>query len=180
LHRLTVALQRFRSTLNPMAPDRSQSDRTAVSVVGLLRRAARDDASLGNTFASVRQRVARHLLDLATSRLEASRTLTALVSQQDLANSVGSVRGVVARVLADLRSEHRRRGPQSWGSGCTRRLPWSPFSSNSSTERSVGMSIEEGPACSRSSRSATWRTSRSFRPTLPAPSSTWLAALTFS
>jgi CRP/FNR family transcriptional regulator, cyclic AMP receptor protein len=60
----------------------------------------------GNTFASVRQRVARHLLDLATSRLDASRTLTALVNQQDLANSVGSVREVVARVLAELRSEH--------------------------------------------------------------------------
>jgi CRP/FNR family transcriptional regulator, cyclic AMP receptor protein len=60
----------------------------------------------GNTFASVRQRVARHLLDLATSRLEASRTLTAAVNQQDLANSVGSVREVVARVLAEFRSEH--------------------------------------------------------------------------
>jgi CRP/FNR family cyclic AMP-dependent transcriptional regulator len=91
-----------------------------------VKRAARNDSSLawalaeesvhrlydaleelaGNTFASVRQRVARHLLDLATSRLEASRTLTALVNQQDLANSVGSVREVVARVLADLRSEH--------------------------------------------------------------------------
>jgi DNA-binding transcriptional regulator LsrR (DeoR family) len=31
--------------------------------------------------------------------------VTALVSQQDLANSVGSVREVVARVLAELRSE---------------------------------------------------------------------------
>src|SRR5215218_9625274 len=91
-----------------------------------VKRAARNDASLawalaeesvhrlydvleelaGNAFASVRQRVARHLLDLATSRLEASRTLTAFVSQQDLANSVGSVREVVARVLAELRSEH--------------------------------------------------------------------------
>ena len=60
----------------------------------------------GNTFASVRQRVARHLLDLATSRLGASRTLTASVNQQDLANSVGSVREVVARVLAELRAEH--------------------------------------------------------------------------
>jgi len=91
-----------------------------------VKRVARNDASLawalaeesvhrlydvleelaGNTFASVRQRVARHLLDLATSRLEASGTLTALVNQQDLANSVGSVREVVARVLAELRSEH--------------------------------------------------------------------------
>jgi CRP/FNR family transcriptional regulator, cyclic AMP receptor protein len=58
----------------------------------------------GNTFASVRQRVARHLLDLAASRGEAGRTLTALVNQQDLANSVGSVREVVARVLAEFRA----------------------------------------------------------------------------
>ena len=60
----------------------------------------------GNTFASVRQRVTRHLLDLATSRLEASGTLAALVNQQNLANSVGSVREVVARVLAELRAEN--------------------------------------------------------------------------
>jgi CRP/FNR family transcriptional regulator len=59
----------------------------------------------GNAFASVRQRVARHLLDLATSRLGVTRTLTASVNQQDLANSVGSVREVVARVLAELRVE---------------------------------------------------------------------------
>jgi len=91
-----------------------------------VKRAARNDASLawalaeesvhrlydvleelaGNTFASVRQRVARHLLDLATSSQGESRTLTARVNQQDLANSVGSVREVVARVLAELRTEH--------------------------------------------------------------------------
>jgi CRP/FNR family transcriptional regulator, cyclic AMP receptor protein len=59
----------------------------------------------GNTFASVRQRVARHLLDLAASRPGASGQLTAPVSQQDLANSVGSAREVVARVLAELRAE---------------------------------------------------------------------------
>jgi CRP/FNR family transcriptional regulator, cyclic AMP receptor protein len=59
----------------------------------------------GNAFASVRQRVARHLLDLAASHPAADGRLTALVSQQDLANSVGSVREVVARVLADLRAE---------------------------------------------------------------------------
>jgi CRP/FNR family transcriptional regulator len=35
-----------------------------------------------------------------------SGTLTASVNQQDLANSVGSVREVVAGVLAELRSEH--------------------------------------------------------------------------
>ena len=59
----------------------------------------------GNAFASVRQRVARHLLDLAASRPGAGRTLAARVNQQDLANSVGSVREVVARVLAELREE---------------------------------------------------------------------------
>lgn len=59
----------------------------------------------GNAFASVRQRVARHLMDLATSHPDARRPLIALVNQQDLANSVGSVREVVARVLAEFRAE---------------------------------------------------------------------------
>ena len=59
----------------------------------------------GNAFATVRQRVARHLLDLAAARPAAAGRVTALVSQQDLANSVGSVREVVARVLAELRAE---------------------------------------------------------------------------
>jgi CRP/FNR family transcriptional regulator, cyclic AMP receptor protein len=58
----------------------------------------------GNTFATVRQRVVRHLLDLAASRSTADGRLTALVNQQDLANSVGSVREVVARVLHELRA----------------------------------------------------------------------------
>jgi len=60
----------------------------------------------GNAFASVRERMARHLLDLAASRPGAGGPLTALVNQQDLANSVRSVREVVARVLAELREEH--------------------------------------------------------------------------
>jgi CRP/FNR family cyclic AMP-dependent transcriptional regulator len=58
----------------------------------------------GNTFASVRQRVVRHLLDLAASRPADRGRLAAHVSQQDLANSVGSVREVVARVLHELRA----------------------------------------------------------------------------
>jgi CRP/FNR family cyclic AMP-dependent transcriptional regulator len=58
----------------------------------------------GNTFATVRQRVVRHLLDLAASRPPGDGRLAALVSQQDLANSVGSVREVVARVLHELRA----------------------------------------------------------------------------
>jgi CRP/FNR family transcriptional regulator len=58
----------------------------------------------GNTFASVRQRVIRHLLDLAASRPAGGGRLAALVNQQDLANSVGSVREVVARILHELRA----------------------------------------------------------------------------
>jgi len=57
----------------------------------------------GNTFGSVRQRVARHLLDLAAATASPG-PLTARVNQQDLANSTGSVREVVARVLAELRA----------------------------------------------------------------------------
>ena len=53
----------------------------------------------------MRQKVARHLLDLAASRPAPGGRLTAMVSQQDLANSVGSVREVVARTLKELRTE---------------------------------------------------------------------------
>lgn len=56
----------------------------------------------GDVFGSVRQRVARHLLDLS-SRLEPGGPLTAEVSHQELADAAGSVREVVARVLGDLR-----------------------------------------------------------------------------
>lgn len=59
----------------------------------------------GNTFATVRQRVIRHLLDLAASRPAHNGRLAASVNQQELANSVGSVREVVARVLHELRAE---------------------------------------------------------------------------
>lgn len=56
-----------------------------------------------NAFGSVRQRVAVHLLDLASSQLHPSGGMVARVSQQELADAVGSVREVVARVLRDLR-----------------------------------------------------------------------------
>ncbi|MEZ4520636.1 MAG: Crp/Fnr family transcriptional regulator [Thermomicrobiales bacterium] len=59
------------------------------------------EALAGNTFGTVRQRVARHLLDLAAS--SNSRPLVASVTQQDLAAAVGSVRAVVARSLGELR-----------------------------------------------------------------------------
>jgi CRP/FNR family transcriptional regulator len=52
-----------------------------------------------NTFGSVRERVAVHLLDIASAQLVAH------VSQQEVADAVGSVREVVARVLRDFRLE---------------------------------------------------------------------------
>jgi CRP/FNR family cyclic AMP-dependent transcriptional regulator len=56
-----------------------------------------------NAFGSVRQRVAAHLLDLASDRQRPHGRLAARVSQQELADAAGSVREVVARVLRDLR-----------------------------------------------------------------------------
>ena len=57
-----------------------------------------------SAFATVRQRVARHLLDLA-SEGQPGRALVARTTQQALAEAVGSVREVVVRVLHDLRHE---------------------------------------------------------------------------
>jgi CRP/FNR family transcriptional regulator len=57
-----------------------------------------------SAFATVRQRVARHLLDLA-SAAQRGRVLTVTISQQELADAVGSVREVVVRVLRELREE---------------------------------------------------------------------------
>jgi CRP/FNR family transcriptional regulator, cyclic AMP receptor protein len=56
-----------------------------------------------NAFGSVRQRVAAHLLDLASVQQRPLGVLVAQVSQQELADAVGSVREVVARVLRDFR-----------------------------------------------------------------------------
>jgi CRP/FNR family transcriptional regulator len=58
----------------------------------------------GSAFSTVRQRVARHLLDLASEHQHDDQ-LVAKVSQQALADAVGSVREVVVRVLRDLREE---------------------------------------------------------------------------
>jgi CRP-like cAMP-binding protein len=58
----------------------------------------------GSAFTTVRQRVARHLLDLA-STVQTGPDLVVTASQQQLADSVGSVREVVVRVLRELREE---------------------------------------------------------------------------
>jgi CRP/FNR family cyclic AMP-dependent transcriptional regulator len=54
-------------------------------------------------FGSVRQRVAVHLLDLASDRLQQQGALVAKVSHRELADAAGSVREVVARALRQLR-----------------------------------------------------------------------------
>lgn len=57
-------------------------------------------------FATVPQRVARHLLEIAAREQEAEGgALVAHVSQQELADLAGSVREVVARALRELRDE---------------------------------------------------------------------------
>lgn len=55
------------------------------------------------TFLSVRQRVARQLLDLVAA--DADTPLTVRLSQQELADEIGSVREVVTRTLHQLRDE---------------------------------------------------------------------------
>lgn len=57
-----------------------------------------------SAFATVRQRVARHLLDLAAEH-QRGPELVAPISQQDLADAVGTVREVIVRVLREFRHE---------------------------------------------------------------------------
>lgn len=62
----------------------------------------------GSVFATVRQRVARHLLDLAVQRVlgrDHGTEIVVPVTQQELADAVGTVREVVVRVLRELRQE---------------------------------------------------------------------------
>lgn len=58
----------------------------------------------GHAFGTVRQRVARHLLDLAALDT-GSEELAASVSQQELAEAVGTVREVVVRILREMRAQ---------------------------------------------------------------------------
>jgi len=59
------------------------------------------DAIADRAFGSLRQRVAHHLLDLASGRPDG--LLVAPVTQQQLADAVGSARPAVAKVVAELR-----------------------------------------------------------------------------
>ena len=58
----------------------------------------------GSAFATVRQRVARHLLDLASGGGR-DHQLVVRITQQELADATGTVREVVVRVLRELRQE---------------------------------------------------------------------------
>lgn len=60
------------------------------------------EATADTAFGSLRQRVARHLLDLAIRQPDGR--LVAPVTQQELADAVGSARPAVARVVAELRA----------------------------------------------------------------------------
>ena len=52
-----------------------------------------------NAFGTVKQRVASQLLELATTKDRSDAQLSAHLSQQELADAVGSVREVVSRAL---------------------------------------------------------------------------------
>lgn len=55
-----------------------------------------------NVFQPIRVRVARHMLDLSEKR---ENGLVVTVSQQDIADAIGSVREVISRVIVQLRDE---------------------------------------------------------------------------
>jgi CRP/FNR family transcriptional regulator, cyclic AMP receptor protein len=62
----------------------------------------------GSSFATVRQRVERHLLDLAAQPRSGSKAVVEIVvpvTQQELADAVGTVREVIVRVLRELRRD---------------------------------------------------------------------------
>jgi CRP/FNR family transcriptional regulator len=63
------------------------------------------DLIAGISFGSMRQRVVRHLLDLAASDQRGAMPMVAHLSQQALADAVGCVREVVVRLLRELREE---------------------------------------------------------------------------
>src|SRR4029450_6120170 len=74
-------------------------------LIELSERASAFAAEIGGVaFGNVRQRVARHLLDLAAERQRGARLLAA-ITQQELADAVGTVREVIVRTLRDLREE---------------------------------------------------------------------------
>lgn len=95
-----------------------QLARTEVSVAWpiaayLAQRAVASQQMLADDmFLSIRERVARHILDLAVSQDD---LLVVSAGHQEIADAIGSVREVVSRALGDLREEGliARRGNQT-------------------------------------------------------------------
>jgi CRP/FNR family transcriptional regulator len=95
---VAITVEAVRETI---ASDKDVAQACAEELTRQLRRAL-DDLSQ-QAFLTVRQRVARQLLDLASSGRD--RYLVVRASQQDLADAVGSVREVVGRTLHQLKDE---------------------------------------------------------------------------
>ena len=94
----------FRLSSRTLLAAARRDARVSWAIAGELNRRLYDtlEQTAVNAFGSVRQRIAAHLLDLASTQQEPAGP-AARVSQQELADAVGSVREVVARVLRELR-----------------------------------------------------------------------------
>ena len=68
----------------------------------------------GNTFATVRARVARDLLERAVEAETRPPRAHVRVTQQGLANATGSVREVVTRAVREMRLQGLIQTDQSW------------------------------------------------------------------
>jgi len=95
----------FRISSRTLTAAARRDPRVSWAIAGELNRRLYDtlEQAAVNAFGSVRQRVAGHLLDLASAQQHPAARLVAHVSQQELADAVGSVREVVARALRDFR-----------------------------------------------------------------------------
>jgi CRP/FNR family transcriptional regulator, cyclic AMP receptor protein len=84
---------------------REDVDLANVLLVDLAERAAAYITALTNTtLSTLRQNLVRHLLDLAAAGTGSSHHVVR-ISQQELAEHVGTVREVVGRILRDLKTE---------------------------------------------------------------------------
>lgn len=62
------------------------------------------DELVASTFASLRQKIARHLLDIASADHPGG-SIVARIAQQELGDAVGTSREVVVRILRDMRED---------------------------------------------------------------------------
>jgi len=92
-----VSPQKFRALV---AQDAATAFRVCEHIVGDL--LTGQSMLVENLFLPVRDRVARHVLDLAVRE---GQTLVVHATQQDIADAIGSVREVVSRALMQLRDE---------------------------------------------------------------------------